>query len=429
MDTIFALSTIFGKSGVAVIRVSGTQVLNLLANITDKTIAPGQVIYSKIMHAITKEIIDYGLLIYFAKPHSFTGEDVLELQVHGSMAVIKDVLHMLQSFGLRPAEPGEFSKRAFLNNKLDLVAAEGLADLIEAETSLQRQVALRQLQGNNSNLYEGWRAQIIATLAYLEALIDFPDDDIPIEAMPNAIKLANKLHDEIAAHLQSAATGEILKSAFRIAIVGEPNVGKSSLLNRIANREVAIVSDIPGTTRDALEVRIDLHGYPVSFFDTAGVRESQDTIEQIGVAIARRTAENAQIIMMMQTPHHHAPDIMIPENAIVLYINAKSDIYPQAAGLNISSATGAGITELLNTIHNILQERYSISNAPIITAERYRFHLQKTLGYLNAFQQPHVLEIQVEMLRSAAHEIGRITGKIDVEEILDDLFSKFCIGK
>lgn len=433
-DTIYALSTLYGKSGIAVTRVSGPKAKELaVAMLQLDDISANHAYCRKIHNPSSGDVIDEGVSIFFKGPHSFTGEDTLELQTHGSIAVIKELLSVLANLGLRPAEPGEFSRRSFLNGKMDLTQAEGLSDLIEAETNLQRRVALAQLQGNNANLYEGWRRQIISVLANLEALVDFPEEDIPPSALAQCQEHIDSISSCIIKHLDDNRRGEILHSGFKIAIIGEPNVGKSSLINYLAGREIAIVSDIPGTTRDLLEVKIDLGGFPVIFQDTAGIRETADTIEAIGIDRALKALSCADLILHLDDKGNFQSNaIELNDPSKVIRIATKSD--QAAAGtlecdLAISLLTNSGLDELIARIKQYIETSFSIGHSPVITHERYRYHLQNALNYFQNFAIPSTLDIRAEYVRLAANEIGRITGRIDLEEILDELFGKFCIGK
>ena len=302
-QTIYALSTVYGKSGVAVIRVSGAEALKaveLMTNIDVKNIKPRYAYFSKLHNLDKTENLDESLVLYFKAPNSFTGEDIVEFQTHGSKAVISSVMNCLSQIdGFRMAEPGEYSKRAFYNGKMDLTEAEGLADLIDSETSEQQKYAMRQMEGGLKNLYENWRAELVKMLAHLEAFIDFPDEDIPSSVIDNMNNTVFKLENEINSHLNSDSIGERLREGFRVVIVGAPNAGKSSLLNAIVKRDAVIVSDIAGTTRDAIDVHLDLNGYPVMFTDTAGLRETEEEIEKMGIDIAYSKIHDADLVICL----------------------------------------------------------------------------------------------------------------------------------
>ena len=301
--TIYALSTVFGKSGVAVIRISGSDALKAVSAMTELNVGklrPRYAYFTSLRHTATGEVLDKMLLLWFKAPYSFTGEDVVELQIHGSKAVIAAVMDSLSRLeNFRLAEPGEFSKRAFYNRKMDLTEAEGLADLIDAETAEQQKYAVRQMEGSLKNLYDGWREILLKILSHLEAYIDFPDEDIPADITSEMQNTVFKLSEDIGAHLQEGSAGERLREGFRVVIVGPPNAGKSSLLNTVARREAVIVSDIAGTTRDAVDIHLDLGGYPVIFTDTAGLRETAEVIEQKGIEIARGKITDADLVICL----------------------------------------------------------------------------------------------------------------------------------
>ena len=302
-NTIYALSTVFGKSGVAVIRISGNSVLSVISKITNidiNTIKPRYAYFTDIINPNTKEILDKSLVLYFKAPYSFTGEDILEIQTHGSKAVLNSVLNILSSIeDVRLAEPGEFSKRAFYNNKMDLTEAEGLADLIDAETSEQQKYAIRQLSGNLKNLYSSWREDLVKTLSYLEAFIDFPEEDIPEYLYNDILNTVFKVKENITLHLKGNSVNERLKNGFQIVIAGATNAGKSSLINTLAKRNAVIVSDIAGTTRDAIDINLDIKGYPVVITDTAGIRETDNIVEQIGVEKSFEIIDKADLIIFI----------------------------------------------------------------------------------------------------------------------------------
>ncbi len=445
-DTIFALSTLAGKSGIAVVRLSGPKCLDALKLLGAKIKQPRHATLIKLIDPFEHEVIDQALLIYFKSPHSFTGEDVIEIQFHGSLASID---HILETLGkivfLRMAEPGEFAKRAFLNSKLDLTQAEGLADLIDSETRLQKKIALRQLDGDLGNLYSKWRTELVSHLSKLEALIDFPEDDIP-EDLINSIKVElTNLAATIKHHLADNNKGEILRRGLNIAIFGEPNVGKSSLLNALAKSDVAIVSDIAGTTRDVISVRVELAGYPVTLYDTAGIRETHDIIEKEGVARAVKTIEKSDIQLVVLDASKPALSkeikaLVSPGKPTFLVYN-KIDLVDSidegvASPLGIwaqttvlSTKTVESVAAFLELLSSAIMANYAVSSEPLLTHHRYRESLRKCLSNIENFDIMQTLDISAEYIRQAAVELGKITGKIDVEEILDEIFSSFCIGK
>ena len=444
-STIYALSTVYGKSGVAVIRVSGAEALRVVAALTRLDIGkiePRYAYFQTLRRPQTDESLDQALILYFKAPHSFTGEDVVEIQSHGSRAVIKSLLEILESLpGYRLAEPGEFSKRAFYNNKFDLTAAEGLADLIDAETAEQQKYALRQMEGGLKSLYEGWRAQLLKHLAHLEAFIDFPEEELPKNVTDNMLNDVFKLSAEIKRHLNSAAVGERLREGFRVVVVGPPNAGKSSLLNAVVKREAVIVSDIAGTTRDAIDVNLDINGYPVMFTDTAGLREVEDEIERKGIAIALHKIKEADLLICLFDACKDS--VQIFENITksfknkILYVANKCDcltnercINLQKSGIiTISAKHNQGINDLLQIIGEEISERFSSASGLLLTRSRYRQALNAVIENLDNFAFDKEIELAAEDLRLAARELGKITGKIEVDEILDKIFGDFCIGK
>ena len=443
--TIYALSTVYGKSGVAVIRISGTNALEAVKYMTDLSVAdlkPRYAYFVSLHHSLTRQTIDKCLLLYFKAPNSFTGEDIVELQVHGSKAVIKasmDSLSQLKDFRL--AEAGEFSKRAFYNQKMDLTEAEGLADLIDAETSEQQKYAIRQMEGGLKNLYNDWRETLLKILAHLEAYIDFPDEDIPHSVVDTMMNDVFKLRNSIMEHLQGDNIGERLREGFRVVIVGPPNAGKSSLLNAIANREAVIVSDIAGTTRDAIDIHLDLGGYPVIFTDTAGLREAEEEIEQKGIALAYRKIQDADLLICLFDAEKDSVQLFDNikktfKNSILTIANKADKLSPDkiaelsAAGcLVISAKHKDGVKKLLDNIKQQISERFTSNSNLLITRQRYRDALKLCLENLQMFSFDKEIELTAEDIRLAARELGKITGRIEVDEILDKIFGSFCIGK
>ncbi len=443
--TIYALSTVYGKSGVAVIRISGKNALEVVKYMTDLSVAdlkPRYAYFVSLHHSLTRQTIDKCLLLYFKAPNSFTGEDIVELQVHGSKAVIKasmDSLSQLKDFRL--AEAGEFSKRAFYNQKMDLTEAEGLADLIDAETSEQQKYAIRQMEGGLKNLYNDWRETLLKILAHLEAYIDFPDEDIPHSVVDTMVNDVFKLRNSIMEHLQGDNIGERLREGFRVVIVGPPNAGKSSLLNALANREAVIVSDIAGTTRDAIDIHLDLGGYPVIFTDTAGLREAEEEIEQKGIALAYRKIQDADLLICLFDAEKDSVQLFDNikksfKNSILTVANKADKLLPDkiaelsAAGcLVISAKHKDGVKILLDNIKQQISERFTSNSNLLITRQRYRDALKLCLENLQMFSFDKEIELTAEDIRLAARELGKITGRIEVDEILDKIFGSFCIGK
>ena len=452
MKTIFGVATAPGRSGVAVIRISGHSALAALAELGGQRPEVRKAELRKLVFA--GELIDEAVVIYFKAPHSFTGEDVVELQVHGSRAVVKRILEILSRMpDLRLAEPGEFSRRAFENGRMDLTAAEGLADLIDAETTTQHKQAMRQMQGELGKIYDVWRKEIIETLAFIEAYIDFPDEDLPEELVSRITGKIKTLKSEIKNHLNDNRRGEKIREGIHAVILGAPNVGKSSLLNWLAGREAAIVSAVAGTTRDVIEVQMEIGGYPVTIADTAGLRETADEIENEGIRRAKLHAENADIkILIFEAGMKDAQtEKLIDENSI--RVISKTDIVTPGSSrglavgalpltnnriaeqvrddgtIGISLKTGEGLDKLLQTISQKIATKFGIGESPLITRARHREALQKALAALENFSLEKPIELAGEDLRYAAAEIGRITGRIEVDDILDVIFSSFCIGK
>lgn len=378
--------------------------------------------------------IDDGIALWFSAPHSVTGEDIAEFQVHGSRAVVTALISALGRMGLRLAEPGEFTRRAFLNGKLDLTQAEAIADLVAAETETQRRQALRQLDGALGALYRGWSARLLRLLAHVEAAIDFPDEDLPAEIEREVANETALLVAEIDAHLADNRRGERLRDGIAVAIVGPPNAGKSSLLNQLARREAAITSPVAGTTRDVIEVAIDLAGYPVVLADTAGLRDSADEIEQEGLRRALAWAEAAELRLFLfdaQRPGDAAGATAWPGVDTLLVAN-KIDLAPTAVlpagALPVSALTGEGISTLIEALAVQIAGGYA-TTAPLLTRARYREALEGAYEALGRSLDAGLPELRAEDLRLAWRSLGRITGQVDVEDVLDVIFADFCIGK
>ena len=437
-ETIFALSSGIGRAGVAVIRVSGPHVEQVYSEIAGGSLpAPRRAILKFLKHPVTRTEIDQTLVLFFKGPASFTGEDCLELQVHGGRAVIQSVLDALSCIdGLRPAEPGEFTRRAFENGKMDLTAAEGLNDLIHADTAMQQSQALAQSAGRSSETYESWRSQLIALMAQLEADLDFSDeDDVPANVTSGIFDAARQLKAEMGEQLQQAERGEIIRDGYRVALVGPPNVGKSSLLNALARRDAAIVSDEPGTTRDVIEIHLDLEGLPVTLTDTAGLRETDSHIEREGIRRTEVAISDAHLVLWIQSIDGDRSEQRPPDHEHVIHVLNKIDQAPHRDlppdVLGISAIQGTNLDQLVARISENAHDRLDGREPPIITRERHRFLVQEAMGHLDAFiaGDRTQLELRAEDLRIAANRIGRITGRIDVEEMLGEIFSTFCIGK
>jgi tRNA modification GTPase len=376
-------------------------------------------------------VLDQALLLWFPAPDSFTGEDVAEFHIHGGRAVREALFAAFLALGLRPAEPGEFSRRAVENGRFDLTQAEAVADLTEAETPAQLRQALRQYDGDLAALYEDWRARLIAALARAEAAIDFSDDGAGDAEFAASRAAAYEITKEIQRHIDDSGRGEALREGLRLAIIGPPNAGKSSLINALARRDIAIVSEMPGTTRDVIGVRLDLGGYPVHVADTAGLRDSSDAIEAEGVRRARAEAAASHLTVLLQdgsATHAEIPD----DVKVDLTVWNKSDLalFRKGEGLSLSLKSGEGLRELLDALKALVKKRLDTKNeSPALTRPRHRHALNEalaSLGHAAAARQP---ELFAEDLRLAARAIGRITGAVDVEEILDSVFREFCIGK
>ena len=439
-QTIFALASGRGRAGVAVVRVSGPEAGAALQRLAGRLPTPRRATRASIRGDVG-DLLDDGLTLWFPAPASFTGEDIAEFHVHGGRAVIDGLLEVLgRCPGLRPAEPGEFSRRAFANGKMDLTAAEGLADLVEAETAAQRRQALRQMQGALATLYDGWRTRLLQALAHAEAAIDFSDEDIPADLEAAVAKSLRALAAELAAHLDDGRRGERLRDGIEVAIVGAPNAGKSSLLNAFAGRAAAIVSPHPGTTRDVIEVALDLGGYPVLLADTAGIRDGMDAVEQEGVARARARAQSADIRIAVFDgavwPHADAGTAALTDETTVVVLN-KADLLERSgrygiAGRNpllVSALTGQGMAELIERLEAAVAEHFAVAAAPAPSRARHRAALEACLEAVRRAEAAASVELLAEDLRAAAAALGRITGQVDVEQVLDVIFRDFCIGK
>lgn len=442
MSTIFAPLTLKGLCSIYVIRISGRESLNCLKTLgIQKTLIPQKATLCKIKDK-NNEILDEALVIYFKAPHSFTGEDVVEINLHCSNYIISKVFSILSSIeNVRMAERGEFSKRAFLNNKIDLMQAESIVDLINAETEMQHKLAINQLQGKNSNFYNNLRQKIVEILALLEAFIDFPEEDIPQDMQDEILAKISNIKIEIQNNLNDDNVGEKIRDGFHISIIGEPNAGKSTLLNYLSKRDIAIVSDIAGTTRDIIEVSLNISGIPVILYDTAGIRETEDIIEKEGVKRAIRNANTADIKILVIDSNNLNIDKniidLIDKNTIILLNkidilknkNIDKNIFKDAEILEISLKDKINLDKFLDILKNKLESIVSPNINTTITNERYRNELEKALEYLEFFNFDLPIEINAENIRMSADCIGRITGKINSDEILDNIFSKFCIGK
>lgn len=445
-DTIFALSSAKGRAGVCVFRVSGPLARMAVTELTRKALPAIRQASRRDVFEPDGTIIDNGLVLWFQAPASFTGEDVAEFQLHGGPAIIEAMVQRLAVVkGLRPADPGEFTRQAFANGKLDLTEAEGLADLIAAETAQQRRLALRQMQGGLKELYETWRGDLIRAGAYLEATIDFADEDIPDTLIADVQARVTSLANAIRTHLADGRRGQIVRDGFTIVILGEPNVGKSSLLNALARRDVAIVSPTPGTTRDSIEVNLDLAGYAVTLIDTAGLRDTRDEIESEGIRRARAKAQHADLRLAVVEYSGDGVDSRVSKelSAHDLILINKSDLatrpptFSAASAhrhLAVSAKTGIGMDELVRYLEQEVVARAGGSQSMPITRIRHRQALEQALASLdrcvNGFSiQSLQFDLLAEDIRLAARALGRVTGRVDVEDLLDVIFRDFCIGK
>jgi len=451
-STIFALSSGRPPAAIAVVRVSGPRAGAALEKLIGRLPEPRKAALARVRDPRSNEVIDEALALWFPAPRSETGEDVAELQLHGGQAVIAGVLDALSTIeGCRPAEAGEFTRRAFENGRLDLTAVEGLADLIAAETQAQRRLAFRQLKGLIGDRAEAWRRRLIEALALVEARIDFSDEaDVPEDLIGPALNAAQQLRDEIAGVLAAGRRGERLRDGLVVAIAGPPNAGKSTLLNRLARREAAIVSPYAGTTRDVIEVHLDLDGYPVTLLDTAGIRDSAEPVEQEGVRRARERAAAADLVLWVIDPsagglaangyaeNFASAEVWLIRNKIDQASSrscanaTKLDNAECKFILSISALTGAGMDALTAALSAYARAYFAATESAVITRVRHRRALEETVAALDrALARDHVNdeELIAEELRAAATTLGRLTGRVDVEDILDVIFHDFCIGK
>lgn len=439
--TIFALSSGRAPSAIAIIRVSGSQARTAVERLCGRLPAP-RLAHVATLRDIDGSALDESVTLWFPAPHSATGEDVAEFHIHGGRAVIAAMFDALGAIdGLRPAEPGEFTRRAFENGKLDLTEAEGLDDLIHADTDRQRRQALRHLKGLLGAKAETWRQQIIEASALIEAGIDFSDEgDVSSDLIAPALKKVAALKSEIEESLISSAQSERLREGLTVAIAGPPNAGKSTLLNRLARREAAIVSPHAGTTRDAIEVHLDLDGYPVTIIDTAGMRETSDPVEQEGVRRARDRARTSDLVLwltdaqdetapMLATGDDHAP-VWIVRNKVDL-LSAKGEAGDGRRRFDISAARGDGVPELIAALVAYAQDYFGSGEMALVSRARHRTLLRDTAAALGRAGEAvdRGDEVIAEELRIAIHSLGLLTGRVDVEDILDVIFREFCIGK
>ena len=426
MDTIFALATAQGRAGVAVVRLSGPAAVSSVGTICrDVPMSRGV----RRLHDPQGTLLDEALILRFAAGASFTGEEVVELHLHGSPAVVSAVTRCLSEMpDLRQAEAGEFTRRALENGRLNLAEVEGLADLIDAETESQRRQAVRVFSGALGALADGWRTKLIRAAALLEATIDFADEEVPVDVTPEV----RALLDDVAQQMQQEADGvriaERVRDGFEVAIIGAPNVGKSTLLNRLAGRDVAITSEVAGTTRDVIEVRMDLDGLPVTLLDTAGQRETDDVVEGLGVARAQERASQADLRLHLMLETAEAGGSLGSDDIVVL---GKADTQ-RGVGLAVSGLTGEGVDALIAAVSARLQQK--VGSIGIAMRERHRTAMLNAIDYMDAAQRgmdsdAGMADLIAEDLRSAIRAVDSIVGRVDVEQVLDEIFSSFCIGK
>ena len=439
-DTIFALSSGAGKAGIAVVRVSGPRAGIALETLTGRPLPePRQAVLVPLREPSSRELIDRALVLWFPAPRSETGEDTAEFHVHGGRAVLAALYRALGGMDqVRLAEPGEFARRAFKNGKLDLTALEGLADLIDAETAAQRRLALRQMDGTLAALYESWRARLLRASALVEAHIDFSDDGVTDAVIGESLSEITRLAEEMRVHLAEGARGQTIRDGIEVAILGAPNVGKSSLINALARREAAIVTPIPGTTRDIIEVRLDLDGWPFLLADTAGLRTTEDPVEVEGIRRAQARADSAALKLVVFYATAPAPDALslalLDGDSLALF--NKADLFSAipatlqgVEAMGVSALTGTGLASLRDWLSSKAAERFGPGDSPVFTRERHRQALQTCLDALLLCGPSHAPELLAENCRHAAFSLGRITGTIGVEDLLDLIFKDFCIGK
>ncbi len=442
--TIYALSSGPGVSGIAVIRISGSKVKEILKLITNGQLPkPRKATLKKFNKINNSELIDEGILIWFPGPESYTGEDMAEIHVHGSVAVVRAILDEFSKVeNCRLAEPGEFTKIAFQNEKINLLRAESISDLISAETEIQRQQAVKIMSGRSSEKFNALREKLLKILSNVEAKIDFPEEDLSNDIIKNIKNNSEKIRREIEKVLDDQKVGERIREGFKIAIIGPANAGKSSLLNHLSNREVAIVSEIAGTTRDVIEAHLNLDGYPVVISDTAGIRESQDEIEKKGIKLALKRAEDADLNIIVIEPKSidftgFLNDLVSEKSIIVInkidlgYKNINHQI-EKFNPIFLSIKNETNLDELINRIKDKLKNKFVSSNETLITRERHRQSLEACVQNLKNFEEKNSQEDfdkAAEDLRLATRHLGMIVGKVDVEEILGSIFSDFCIGK
>lgn len=434
-DTIYALASGVGRAGVALIRLSGPAARFCVNSLTRKPIPPPRKAVLRTLKGQDDRPIDQALVLWFVAPGSMTGEDVAEFHVHGGRAVVDGLLRELGAFpGVRLAEPGEFTRRAVLNGKLDLLKAEAIADLVAADTEAQHRQALRQYDGALTALYDEWRRELMKALAWAEAVIDFSDEELPGDVLGEARAIAESVGAAMRRHLNDSRRGELVREGLHIAVLGPPNAGKSSLVNALAGRDVAIVSATAGTTRDVIEVRLNLSGYAVVLADTAGLRAANDDVEAEGVRRALARAQNADLVLVLRDGARPDLPVELPENMVnrTLEVWNKADLeWPRPQdGWRISLKTGEGVDSLIEAISTVARERLDQpGEAPALTRARHREALGKVTDALCRSVTADATELFAEDLRLAVRHLERVVGRVDVEDLLDVIFRDFCIGK
>ena len=428
MDIIFAFATAVGRAGVSVLRLSGQGVFDSLKPVMPKIDAHRRTPYLAGFQKISGELIDTPLVLGFASGASFTGEETVELHLHGSRAIQKEAVVILSQLpNMRMAEPGEFTRRALINGRMTLEEVEGLADLIDAETESQAIQARKLLNGHLKTAVAEWRAKIIHASALLQATIDFADEEVPIDVFPEVSEILGLLCAELEVQASGVFVSERIRSGFEVAIIGKPNAGKSSFINALARRDVAIVTDVAGTTRDVLEVDLDLRGHSVRVLDTAGIRKTDDTVEKIGVERALERAASADLRIWLRTVDDSVEPL--PMTVDDLVVAAKDDEGRLANGL--SAKTGYGIDRILNHIGAVLSDR--VSRVGVATLERHGIAIRSSIGYLKTallgLENDQEVELVADDLRAATRQLDQLIGQVDVEDVLDKVFSSFCLGK
>lgn len=435
-DIIFALSSGQGKSGVAVIRISGENLRDIFSKFINKSDVKNRYAYFTNLCDNSGDLIDQCLLVYFPAPNSFTGQDVIEIHTHGAPAVIEKTFEYLTSLGMRIATRGEFSKRAFFNNKMDLADVDGLAALLDAQTDKQRKSALKSMLGGDSDVYNLWRTQMLEISAYAAAMLDYSPDDLPLNIGQTILARVEKLHREISAALDSYKIARAIRGGINVVLVGETNVGKSSIFNYMVGANRAIVSDIAGTTRDVVSATIDVDGFLVNLNDTAGLRETDDEIESIGIEKTKAEIENSDIVIRVYTPEniplYRIDDTRIGPNPNIYVVNKidTSDCFDESFGINVSVKTGEGMQMLMNALRATIHEMFDGAEAGVVVNTRTKSLLEQAEKELNAaLNVGDNYDLLAEHVRGAADAIGKILGVITATEVLDTTFGQLCLGK